>query len=322
MAVTAPTALELVDADPAAYVPHRLHAPDRTYVETDCYTDILIELLHACGYEPLAVLGCTLRLDFEGDQWTFFKPDPTDLLDFYGIDVHEMQPYRPLPQQIAEQLARGRTMTVEVDSWYLPDTPGIAYRQDHVKTSIIPAAIDPEREWLRYFHNAGLFELSGEDFRGALLTCERPDGFLPPYAELVRFDAGEKLPQPALRLAAQERLVRHLAAAPATNPFVRFGESLVEELPRLVAGSTDDFHAYAFATVRIAGAGFGLAAEHVRWVLGEEGEAAAVELDRIVAGCKLLSFKLARQRPFECEPYVLELVEAWEAARSAAGSVV
>ena len=32
---------------------------DRTYRETNCYTDILIELLHARGDEPLAAMGCT-----------------------------------------------------------------------------------------------------------------------------------------------------------------------------------------------------------------------------------------------------------------------
>ena len=46
-------------------------------------------------------------MDFEGDQWTFFKPPPEDLERLFGIDIHEMQPYRPLPDQIAEQLARG-----------------------------------------------------------------------------------------------------------------------------------------------------------------------------------------------------------------------
>ena len=42
-------------------------------------------------------MGTIVRLDFEGDQWTFFKPDPGDLERLFGIDIHEMQPYRPLP---------------------------------------------------------------------------------------------------------------------------------------------------------------------------------------------------------------------------------
>jgi hypothetical protein len=64
--------VSLAGADVATYVPHAVHGPDRTYVETNCYTDVLVELLHARGDEPLAALGITVRMDFEGDQWTFF----------------------------------------------------------------------------------------------------------------------------------------------------------------------------------------------------------------------------------------------------------
>ncbi len=83
-----------------------------------------------------------VRMDFEGDQWTFFKPFPEDLELLYGIDVHEMQPYRPLPNQIAEQIVQGRTLIVELDSWYLPDTAATSYRSEHVKSSIVAEAID------------------------------------------------------------------------------------------------------------------------------------------------------------------------------------
>ena len=61
------------------------------------------------------MLGPRVRMDFEGDQWTFFKPPPEDLELLFGVDIHEMQPYRPLPDQIAEQIAAGRTMIVELD---------------------------------------------------------------------------------------------------------------------------------------------------------------------------------------------------------------
>jgi hypothetical protein len=108
--------VSLLGLDPATYRSHPLHSSGRTYVETNCYTDILIELLHARGLEPLAAMGCALRMDFEGDQWTFLKPFPEDLERLFGVDIHEMQPYRPLTEQIAEQLARGRTLIVEMDS--------------------------------------------------------------------------------------------------------------------------------------------------------------------------------------------------------------
>ena len=61
----APTAawVSLLGGDPGSYRSHPLHSPERTYVETNCYTDILIELLHAAGYEPLAAMGATLRAE-------------------------------------------------------------------------------------------------------------------------------------------------------------------------------------------------------------------------------------------------------------------
>jgi hypothetical protein len=301
-----------VDAgpDPATYVPHAVHGPGRTYVETNCYTDVFVELVHARGLEPLAALGINARMDFEGDQWTFFKPAPGDLELLYGIDVHEMQPYRPLPDQLAEQLAGGRTMIVELDSWWLPDTAATAYRREHVKTSVAVAAIDRDAQRLRYFHNAGLYELGGEDFRGVLAI----DGGLPPYVELVRFDAGPALEGAALRAAARERTVHHLARRPASNPFVRFGAALERDLPALLAGDPAGYHAYAFATVRMVGSGFELLAAHTRWLLGDEGEDAARAMDEIVGASKLLSLKLARRKVFDPAPVIDGLAAAWERA--------
>jgi hypothetical protein len=306
----------LVDADPASYVPHAVHrAADRTYVETNCYTDVVVELLHARGHEPLGAVGATARLDFEGDQWSFFKPDPYDLLVLYGVDVHEMQPYRALPLQIEEQLAAGRTMSVELDAWWLPDTAATSYRREHVKTTVIAAAIDRDGERLRYFHNASLHELSGEDYREAFAP-----GALPPYTELVRFDAGPVLSGPALRDAARERLAFHLAHRPSSNPFARFGEALERDLPALLDGDPALYHAYAFATVRMAGSGFELLASEVEWLLvggaGSDGPAgdAVAAMREIVDGCKLLSLKLARRRAFDPAPRIADLADAWERA--------
>ncbi len=83
-----------------------LHAPERTYTETNCYTDVGSSCCTPAAMEPLAAMGRTVRVDFEGDQWTFFKPLAEDLERLFGIDVHELQPYRPLPEQALEQIAR------------------------------------------------------------------------------------------------------------------------------------------------------------------------------------------------------------------------
>lgn len=309
--------VHLFGHDPATYRPHAVHADERTYHETNCYTDLLIELLHAHGDEPLAALGSNVRMDFEGDQWTFFKPSPTDIEFLFGVDIHEMQPYRPLQVQIAELLGQGRTLTVEVDAWYLPDTLATSYRTEHVKSSIAAEAIDLEGERLRYYHNASLYELHGEDYRGVFrIGADAPEG-LPPYTELVRFDAGRGLVGDELRAASLRMLREHLSRRPTTNPFLRFGERLDADLPALLAGDDHDYHAYAFATVRMAGAGFELTAAHVDWLLGGGAEPASRAMGRIVEGSKLLGFKLARRRPFDPGPIVADLAAAWDEAMTA-----
>lgn len=309
--------VSLFGHDPATYVPHAVHAGGHTYHETNCYTDIVIELVHARGDESLAVLGSTVRSDFEGDQWTFFKPWPSDVEALFGIDIHEMQPYRPLPLQIAELLPLDRTLIVELDSWYLPDTASTSYRTEHVKSSVVAESIDVSGEVLRYFHNTSLYELAGEDYRGVFRIGGSFSGdVLPPYTELVRFDAGPRLEGQELRTAARGLLRYHLDRRPAGNPFQRFGERLVADLPGLLDGDSAAYHAYAFATVRMAGAGFELCASHVDWLLGPDGERASAALGQIVEGSKVLGFKLARRRPFDIEAVVQPLGDAWDDAMS------
>ncbi|MCW3015013.1 MAG: hypothetical protein JWO02_2105 [Solirubrobacterales bacterium] len=307
--VAAPRQLSVLRRPP--YPPHPLHTPDRVHPETNCYTDVIIELLHGRGDEPLAMLGSTLRVDFEGDQWTFFKPEPEELRALYGIDVHEMMPYRPLPQQLAEQLAMDRTMLVEVDAWHLPDTLGTSYQAAHVKTSIAVAAIDPAHRRLEYFHNTGRHELEGADYDGLFRTAGAPGEVLPPYTELVRFDAGERLAGERLLAGARQQLENHLRRRPRTNPFMRFADQLVHDVQELATRDHQDYHDYAFATVRMAGAAFELAASHLEWTLGPAGADAADACRRIVQDCKALSFKLARRRPFDVRPLGDDLVLAW-----------
>ncbi len=311
------TATSLSGQDPAQYVRHALHSPERSYAETNCYADVIVELLHACGYEPLALFAHVVRMDFEGDQWTFFKPPPEDLELLFGIDIHEMNPYRPLPRQIAEQLERGRTLIVELDAFHLPDTASTSYRQEHVKTSVAMDAIDPDAERLHYFHGPGMFSLEGEDYRGVFRIGDFSADVLPPYAELVRFDAGPRLEGAALREASRETLRRNLRHRPADNPVERFGDALVSELPALRAADLEDYHAYAFATVRILGSGFEALGSYVDWLFGDGGRAAAEPLAEVVDASKALSFRLARRREFDPEELLSRLASGWSRALDA-----
>ncbi len=310
----------LWDTDASAYYPHPLHAEGRTYLETNCYADVLIELLHARGDEPLAMLGFTVRTDWEGDQFTYFKPPAADLDRLFGIDIHEMLPYRSLPEQIGRQLGLGRTMLVEIDAWYLPDTAATSYHREHLKTTVAPEMIDRGAERMRYFHNAGFFELEGEDFRGAFRMLPHfTDDVMEPFVELVRFDAGPRLTGEELRRGARELLAHHHRRRPRRNPFLAWGERLREDLPRLLAGDAEDYHAFAFVTTRMVGAAFELCADHVEWTLGAGGHEGAAALRRIVEGSKTLSFRLARRRRFEPEPALESLAQAWDEGMEALG---
>jgi Domain of unknown function (DUF1839) len=299
--------------EPAGHEAHPVHRIGRTYIETNCYADVVIELLNARGDEPLAALGFIVRTDWEGDQFTYFKPPAADLDRLFGIDLHEMLPYRSIPEHIEEQLSLGRTVLVEIDAWYLPDTEATSYRREHLKTTVAPQMIDRAGERMRYFHNAGFFELSGEDYRGAFRMLPHfTDDVMDPFVEVVRFDAGPRLSGDELRAAARELLTEHVARAPSRNPFIAWSQQLEQDLPRLLAGDSADYHAYAFVTVRMFGAAFELLADHVDWVLGEDGARASASLRQIVEGSKIVSFRLARRRPFDVEDVVAPLAQAWQ----------
>jgi hypothetical protein len=307
--------LSILGLDPAHYTPSALHGPDRTFRETNCYVDVWIELLHAQGIDPASIMAFGCSVDFEGDQWTFFKPPVEDLEQLHGIDVHEMQLYRPTVDHVVEQLTAGRSMIIEVDSFYLPDTAATSYRKAHVKSSIAVEAIDVVGERLRYFHGAGYYQLSEEDYRGVFRLGRRfSEDVLPPYVEMVRFDSGRRLQGDDLREAARHSLARQLSRRPPRNPWISFGERLCRDLPALLAGSNEQYHAYAFATVRQCGSAFEAARSFAEWLAGSEAASAREALDRQVTGAKALLFKLARRRPFDSTSAIHQLAEDWDLA--------
>jgi hypothetical protein len=174
-----------VSTETPAYVRHALHGEDRTWTETNCYTDLLIELVHSMGHDPVAMLPFTLAIDFEGDQWTFFKPAHFDLLSLYGLDVQELAIWKAPIEHVAEQVAADHPVLIEVDSFWLPDTSGTAYRTIHQKTTIGVTEIDVERGSMAYFHNQGFYTVAGEDFARLFHFPS-----LPPYAEFVKRPSG------------------------------------------------------------------------------------------------------------------------------------
>lgn len=127
----------ILQLTPQTYQRHLIHGADRIWAETNCYTDLWIELLHAMHYEPIAALPFTLAIDFEGDQWTFFKFPLTDLYELYGLDIQELAIWKSLINHVDEQIGFGRPVLVEVDSFYLPDTYGTAYQTAHTKQPLL-----------------------------------------------------------------------------------------------------------------------------------------------------------------------------------------
>ena len=117
MAVTT-TPVSLLPVTAASFVPDALHAADRDWTETNCYVDLWIEVLHALGLDAGAAGACTLSTRFEGDQWTFLKYPPEDLRALYGIEVSELNVWRPVLDHVVEHLALGNLLTVEVAGWY------------------------------------------------------------------------------------------------------------------------------------------------------------------------------------------------------------
>ncbi len=136
--------------DPASYLPHRLHDAERHWPQSNCYVDLLIEVMHAAGHEPVAALGFTVGQDFEGDQFTFFKFPTADLNRLAGLDIQELAIFDRLEGHALTQIERGRLPLVEVDAFYLPDTGGISYRSHHSKTTVGINALDPAARRMAY----------------------------------------------------------------------------------------------------------------------------------------------------------------------------
>ena len=306
--------------EPSAYARHPLHGGAREWPESNCYIDLWIGLLHAAGLEPLAMMPFTFGVDLEGDQWTFAKVPVADLGALYGVDVFELNVWRPLVAHVEEQLALGRPSLVEVDSFYLPDTLGTCYHAEHLKTSIAIQALDADRGRLGYFHNAGYSELQGADFVGLF----RLDGhlasadYLPPYVEVVKLGMRRPLSGRALVRASLDLLRAHLDRPPGDNPFRRFDVRLRLDLEELAGEPLAQFHRYAFATFRQCGAAFELASAYLCW-LEANGEQAldrvAASCNTIAAGAKMLQFKTARLvcggRPFDPAPILDGMAAAW-----------
>lgn len=289
---------QIISLDAKNYIRHAIHTDDRDWAETNCYVDVWIELLHALGFEPIACLPFTLCIDFEGDQWTFFKFPLSDIYDLYGLDVQELAIWKPLVTHVEEQVGLGRPVLVELDSYFLPDTAGTAYGLEHVKSTVAITEIDTEKGQMGYFHGQGYYKLEGDDFQNAFHLTGVPDpAMLPPYVEFVKIRRQEKLSIADQTEISVQLLKKHLSLVPKANPFFAFKERFNTDLEWLMQEDLETFHLYSFATLRQYGACYELSATYLKWLKkqGLEGldDAIAAFVDLSNSG-KTLQFQLAR----------------------------
>lgn len=280
--------------DPAAYAPHALHSSKRMWPETNCYVDLWIEVLSARELSPEAMLGFTVTQDFEGDQFTFFKVPLEDLESLYDIRVTELAIFDRVEAHVAEQIRRGRLCLVEMDSYFMPDTQGVGYRQEHGKTTVGINRLDLAGRSMDYFHNGGFFRVEGADFDG-VFQLDQPEGSLPflPYTEFAKF------PDRQMTLAHQREtasllLKRHVARRPHGNPIAAFAAVFPTQVEAIADRPFGYFHKYAFNTLRQFGANFELLASHLAWLDKASYEHAIADALKISENAKTVQFQLAR----------------------------
>ena len=314
-------AVAIGGVDHLDYQRHGLHSDACAWPETNCYADLWIGVLHALKLDPMAMLPFNLEADFEGDQWTFLKPSLDDLWTLYGIDVQELNIWDILVEHVAEQVSRGNLPLVEVDSYYLPDTSGTAYKNEHTKTTIGVNALDLDAQSLEYFHNGGYFAVQGDDMRNVLRIGAAPGDHLPPYAEFAKFSRVKALPQGALLEASLECARRHLAKRPRKNPLGKFRERLAREADAKRGDAVAHYHRYAFASVRQLGSAFQMAAAYARWLDKQRDfglSEAAAAMDAISESSKALLFKMARLantgKPLQYEAALDSMETNWQLA--------
>jgi hypothetical protein len=266
------------------------------------------------------MLSFTVAVDFEGDQWTFFKPPSGELRGLYGVDVQELTIWRPLVEHAKEHLSAGKLIATESDAFWLPDTAGTDYRRSHTKTTILMAELDLERQRLGYFHNAGYYELEGEDFRQLFrLDAPADPTYMPFFAEVVRIDRLVRRTPNDLSDLAFELLRRHFAWRPRSNPFSRFAARMAQDLPAMREKGLPHYHQWAFASTRQAGAAFELLGAHLRWMatqgypeLGEPAE----RFEAIGLANKTLILKGARcvnsGKPLGADDLLQGMAADWE----------
>jgi hypothetical protein len=299
---------------------HDVQRTERIWPESNCYVDLWLGVLRDLSLEPEAMLACTVAPRFEGDQWTFCKPTATELAELYGVRVEELTIWRSLREHVAVQLGLGRLVLVEVDAFHLPDTVGVSYRTAHQKTTIGIVGFDEGQRRLDYYHNAGRFVIEGDEL-DLVLGARVLGADLPPFAELVDASRAAATRGDVLRERSRAIAARRRAGAGNANPFHAWAEHAAHDTAELRARDLEYFHAWAFASVRQAGAMAEQLATWCEWVdTGADMRAAAESLRTIARTLKTQQFRLARLArggTVDLASTLASCADAWSAAQEA-----
>ncbi|TSE00389.1 DUF1839 family protein [Skermania sp. ID1734] len=283
--------VRLINVDPDDYRAHPIHGDGRIWPETNCYVDLWVEVLHSLGMDPLPVLAPALAADFDGRQWKFLKVQPEDLFDLYGIEVGEMNVWKPVLEHISDNCEAGILSTVEVDGYWLPDTSGTSYRREHTKTTVVPNYVDTGRRVLEYFHNGGYYRLVDADFDGLFGAFSRA---MPPYVEQVFLGRGKPGANYDVGIALAHK---YLERRPKENPVAEMGAFVIDQIPWLASEGIDVFHDWSFGTLRQCGATAEIAADFMRYLDARgvsDADHAARAFDSVAGALKAIQFQVAR----------------------------
>ncbi len=311
----------VLDVRPDNYDTHTIHSHDRVWTETNCYVDLWIELLHSLGADPVPALAFVLSADCDGRQWDFVKMQSEDLRTLYGIDVGEMNVWRPVLAHVLDSIDDGVLSTVEVDGFWLPDTAGTSYRNQHTKTTIVPNFVDADEKVLGYFHNRGYFHLSGADFDGVFNLSPAPHAeVLLPYVEQIRVGRNRIVDGAGAGDRDLAVARAHFARRPAANPVETLARRIVADIPLVQESGPDAFHLWSFGLLRQCGATAELAADLVDY-LDTRGAAGIKEAGphflHVAQSAKAVQFRMARAargRAVSVDEPLAEMAWRWSAA--------
>ena len=294
----------------------------RTYPETNCYTDILVELLHARGDEPLAALGSHGPAGLRGR--------PVDVLQAASRATS-----RGCSASTSTRCSRtGRCPTRS------PSCSATGPDDDRRARCLVPArhgghelpaastsrrsvaaeAIDLDAaSACATSTTRSLHELAGDDYRGVVPPRRRrtPTTSCRPTPSSCasmpgRGSAGDGAARSRARrccattCAARRRPTRSRASASGSPPTCRRCSRATRPTTTPTRSPRSAWPAPGFELLRVARR---LAARR------RAARAACAALARIVDGSKVLGFKLARRRPFDPEPALRRRsATAWDEA--------